>query len=280
MNASIRRSPSRADVSVRSLARGLGRGAIWTVIALLLVRGVLAGHSGESSVSPRDAAVGVDPPSAAFAVRYARAYLADPSPTALAPFLAEGARMGAGRPPGDGGALVAQAEVTEVEELGDGRAILTVACELRDARTLFLAVPIARASRGEVAALGAPSIVAAPGPAGADPERPQPRAGPAGSAIQALVEKFLPAYIGSSEAADLAYFLTAGVEVQPLGGALGLAAVTEVEQLGSGEGARREVLVAARLSDPATGAAYPVVYRLGLVRRDRWYVEAVEGALS
>ena len=267
-------------MSVRSLARGFGRVAIWAVIALLLVRGVLAGPSGETSASPHDAAVGIDPPSAAFAVRFARAYLADPSPTALAPFLAEGARMGAGRPPGDGGALVAQAEVTEVKELGDGRAVLTVACELRDARTLFLAVPIARASRGEVAALGAPSIVAAPGPAGADPERPQPLAGPDASAIQALVEDFLSAYVASSEAADLAYFLAPSVEVQPLGGALGLAAVSQVEQLGSGEGARREVLVAARLNDPATGATYPVVYRLGLVRRDRWYVRAIKGAVA
>src|SRR4029077_10407756 len=141
MNASIRRSSSRGEASVRSLARGLGRAAIWAVIALLLVRGVLAGPSGRTSASPHHAAVGIDPPSTAFAVRFARAYLADPSPTALAPFLAEGARMGTGRPPGDGGALVAQAEVTEVEELGDGRAVLTVACELRDARTLFLAVP-------------------------------------------------------------------------------------------------------------------------------------------
>lgn len=267
-------------MSFRSLARDFGRVAIWAVIALLLLRGVLAGPSVESSVAPRDAAVSVDPRTAAFAVRYARTYLADPSPTALASFLAEGARIGAGRPPGHGGALVAQAEVTEVEELGDGRAILTVACELRDARTLFLAVPIARTSRGEVAALGAPSIVAAPGPAGADPERPQPLAGPDASAMQALVEKFLPAYVVASEAADLAYFLTAGAEVQPLGGALGLAGISKVEQLGSGEGARREVLVAARLSDTATGATYPVAYRLGLVRRDRWYVRAIEGAVA
>ncbi|HWB69637.1 MAG TPA: hypothetical protein VG518_06635, partial [Solirubrobacterales bacterium] len=102
----------------------------------------------------------------AFAIRFARLYLEDPSPEALKPYLAAGARIGAGRPPSAQGAEVAQAEVVRSTDIGDGRAVLTVACELRDSRTLYLAVPIVRFRAGEVAALGAPSIVAVPAVAG------------------------------------------------------------------------------------------------------------------
>lgn len=279
MNASTVSAPHPGRASFRSLLRGVGRAAIWTALGLLLLRGALAGSSAQAPVQPSPAASAANQSSAAFAIRFARAYLADPSPGALAPFLAEGARVGTGRPPGDG-EPVAQAEVTDSEKLGAGRAVITVACELRDARTLYLAVPIARTLAGEVAALGAPSMVAAPGVAGADPERPQPLAGSDAGAIEALVEKFLPAYVEGSLPSDLAYLLSPGAQVQPLGGDLDLTSVSGVTQLGFGEGPRREVLAAARLADSASGATYPVVYRLLLVKGTRWYVRAVAGALA
>jgi len=279
MNASIPRAQHLSGPSLRFLLRGVGRAAIWTVLLLLLLRGVLAGPSSEPPARPAASSSNADQRSAAFAVRFARTYLSDPSPSALDPFLAEGARIGTGRPPG-GGKAVAQAEVTETEQLGGGREILTVACELRDSRTLYLAAPIVRSKAGEVAALGAPSIVAAPGQPGADPERPRALAGADAGAIQALVEKFLPAYLAASEPSDLTYFVAPGAAVQPLGGGLDLSAISGVTQLGSGEGARREVLAAARLTDPASGATYPVVYRLDLVKGARWYVRGVEGALA
>jgi hypothetical protein len=281
MNAPTVKPHSHGAANLRSLLRGIGRGAIWTVLALLLLRGALAGPSpqapGEPSRSPSTAGQS----SSAFAIRFARAYLSDPSPRALAPFLAEGARVGTGRPPADA-EPVAQAEVTESEQLGDGRAVLTVACELRDSRTLYLAVPIVRAPAGEVAALGAPSIVAAPGPAGVDSnEHPQPVAGLDAGAIQALVAKFLPDYLAAGDAGSLSYFLAPGAAVQPLGGAIQFLAITGLSQLGSGEGPSRSILAAARISDPRSGAVYPVAYRLELVKRGgRWYVEAVEGAGS
>jgi hypothetical protein len=248
------------------------------VLGLLLLRGIVAAPAGQAPVATSPG-LAADQASAAFATRFARAYLEEPAAGALTPYLAEGAKLGTGRPP-QGGELVAQSEVTETDELGAGRAVLTVACELRDSRTLYLAVPIVRSKAGEVAALGAPSIVAAPAPAGADPERPQPLAGSYAGAIQALVEKFLPAYVEASEPSDLAYFVAPGAVVQPLGGGLDFAALSAVTQLGSGEGPRREMLAAARLTDPASGATYPVVYRLELVKGARWYVREVEGALA
>jgi hypothetical protein len=270
-----------ADSSVRSLLRGIGRIAIWTVLGLLLIRGVLAEPTA-SSPAPQQNAEGVDPASVAFAVRFARTYMSDPSGAALSPFLAEGVQVNGGVPPHGEAGTVAQAEVSGSEELGGGRSVLTVAAELRDARTLYLAVPIVREKAGEVAALGVPSIVAAPGRAGADSnERPQPLAGPDAAAIGELVSKFLPEYVSASEAGSLSYLLAPGASVAPLGGAVIFDAVTGVTQLGSGESARRTVLAAGRVSDPASDATYPVVYRLDVVKAGgRWYVAGVEGASS
>ncbi len=266
--------------SVRLALGRVGRVAIWTVLALLLLRG-LGAVLGAPEPDPTVGGAGsgrTDQASAAFAVRFARTYLADPSAQALRPFLAEGVRVATGRSPSAGASQVAQAEVSATEELGDGRAVLTVACELRDARTLYVAVPIARSGAGEVAALGVPSIVAAPGVAGAVSERPQPLAGSDAGSIQALVAKFLPEYVSSSAASDLSYFVAPGFTVQPLGGALRFLEVSGVTQLGSGEGPRRAVLAAARVVDPESGATYPLSYRLELVKGARWDVEAIQGA--
>ncbi|HET8956349.1 MAG TPA: conjugal transfer protein [Solirubrobacterales bacterium] len=279
MRQAVGRKTNQTDSSVKSLLRGIGRIGIWTVLGLLLIRGIVAGPA-PSAPRPERSTAAPGPKEAAFAVRLARAYLADPSAAALAPFLAEGAvALGGGRPPRPGGSDLAQAEVSGFQELGDGRSILTVACDLRDTRTLYLAVPIARSEAGEVAALGAPSIVAEPGGTGvASPERPQSLAGPDATAIRGLVAKFLPGYLGARDPRDLSYFLAPGARVEPLGGQVGLVAITEVRQLGAAEGPRREVLVAARISDAASGAVYPLTYRLDLVRSGRWYVEAVAGA--
>jgi Conjugative transposon protein TcpC len=270
-----------SSASARSLLRSVGRVAIWIVVGLLLIRGLGAVLAPTHTASTSAAVVGRsnDQASAAFAVRFARTFLADPSPQALAPFLAEGARVGGGWP-GRDAPEPAQAEVSRVEELGGGREVLTVACELRDARTLYLAVPIVRSSAGEVAALGAPSIVAAPGVAGAGSERPRPLAGPEAARVRALVAKFVPAYLGASEASDLAYLLAPGASVVPLGGSLRLLSLSRVSQLGAGEGSRRTVLATVRVGDRASGATYPLAYRLVVVEHGRWYVQAVEGGLA
>ena len=280
MRQEVSNKSGASNSSVRSALRGIGRVAIWVVVGLLLVRGVVSAASTPSPqpAAPSSGTVGNDQAGESFAVRFARAYLANPSAQALAPFLAEGARVGTGRPPEDDASPVAQAEVSGTEELGDGTAVLTVACELRDARTLYLAVPITRSRAGEVAALGAPSIVAGPGVAGADSDRPQPLTGPDAGSIQALVAKFVPEYLAAGEAADLAYLVAPGAAVQPLSGGLQFVSLSGVTQLGSGEGPRRSVLAAVRVTDPATGAIYPLVYRLDAVKGARWYVRAIEGA--
>ena len=269
--------------------RGIGRAALWVTVALLLVRGAAGVLTPPQRGVGHPSAAGAGEASGAFAARFARAYLADPSPQALAPFLAEGAHLGAGRAPSARGAEVAQAEVAQAEvaqaevvrtrELGGGRALVTVACELRDSRTLYLAVPIVRSGAGEVAALGAPSMVAVPAAAGVDSERPQPLAGPDAAAIEALVRRFLPTYLSARGESELSYLLAPGAGVIPLAGAVELLGLGEVSQLGPGVGPRRTVIASARVRAAVGGAVYPLAYRLSLVKRSRWYVEAVQGAL-
>lgn len=266
-----------------SLLRTAGRVTLWAAVGVLLLNGLGAILSPpRESSSPTGAGhTATDTASAAFAVRFARAYLSDPSPRALRPLLAEGARIGHGRSPAGSGSLVAQAEVSAIRKLGGGRAVLTVACELRDARTLYLAVPISRSRAGEVAAQGAPWVVAAPDTAGVAAERPRPIAGPDAGAIEALARRFVAAYVTARSAGRLSYLLAPGARIAPLGGALELLARPgAASQLGEGEGRRRRVVVPVRLGDPASGAVYRLAYRLAVVKRDRWYVRSVEGALS
>lgn len=263
--------------SVGSALRGAGRVAIWVTIGLLLIRGVISTAAPETPPTSGGSALATDPQSESLAIRFARAYLRDPSAASLAPYLADGVRVPPGVPPRTDESQVAQAEVSGVQRLDRETSIFTVACELRDARTLFLAVPISRSRAGEAAALGAPSLVAAPGLAEADVES-QPVAGPDAGAIEDLAGRFLPEYVAATDAAELSYFVQPGSTVQPLAAAVQFVSLASVSQLGDGEGARRTVLAGVRVADPASGATYPLAYRLSVVKGARWYVSAIQGA--
>jgi Conjugative transposon protein TcpC len=265
-----------------AMLRSAGRVALWAAVGVLLVRGaegVLAAPAEEGARAP----VGRSGPGGAaeaIAAGFARAWLEDPDPRALTAYLAEGAHLGKGTAPSETG-QVAQAEVIDSKTFGGGRWVLTVSCDLRDARTLYLAVPIVRRGAGEAAVMGAPSIVAVPATAGADPERPRPIAGPEAAAIGGLIERFLPAYLSVGKSSELSYYLTPGTEVVPLGGALEPLGSPTVVQVGEGEGPRREVIASQRVQEPGSGAVYPLAYRLRVVERaGRWYVAAVEGAVA
>lgn len=265
----------KGTVRISSLLRGGGRVAIWIVIGLLLVRGIgaILAPPRTGDERERHTASAAEFASSSLAVRFARTYL-------------EGSSRGSHTSLLDGvpavmpGESVAQAELSAVESLGGGREVLTVACQLRDARTLYLAVPVSRSGAGEVAVQGAPWIVAAPESAGVAIARPRPLAGEDAGAIRALASKFLPAYLSGRTGRGLAYLLAPGAEVRPLGGAVEGIGTAEVTQLGDEEGRRRIVIYAGRFRDRASRAVYSLAYRLALVRGDRWYVRAVEGASS
>jgi conjugative transposon protein TcpC len=273
-------SPSALRGTGHSLRlRRIGRVALWALVALLLIRGTESVLSPASE--PRQALAGAQSsslgqPSFAFAVSFARAYLAEPSLRHLSDRFAGGVtpKAGASTP----GRVVAQAEVAQTQRLGGGRAIVTVACELLGGRVLYLAVPIVRDPAGEVAALGAPSLVAAPETTGLEAERTQPLSGAHAGAIGELVDRFLAAYVSAGEPADLSYYVAPGTTVTPIGGLrlLGRPNVREPQEDG---GPDRTVIASVRARDEASDVTYFLSYRLELVRRERWYVSSVEGAL-
>lgn len=277
------RSQRKSGEEVRSsrIIRAAGRLAIWVAIGLLLVRGMVATFAAPQKTVVRTAPAPGEEVVAATAERFARLYLEEPDPKVLQPYLAAGARIGTGRPPSADGAEVAQADVVDTSDVGAGRVVVTVSCELRDSRTLYLTVPIVRHGSGEAAVLGAPSIVAMPAPAGADPESPRPIAGPESGAISELVGKFIPAYLSSGDSRELSYLLAPGAEVVPLGDQVELVSIGRLDQLSEGEGPRRDLLVSVRVKEPVGGGTYPLGYRLAVQRRaGRWYVAGIEGAVA
>lgn len=265
--------------TVGGALRAAGRVALWALFALLLIEGasgILAPPPKQGIAVDRSGAS--DPATSAFAVRFARAYLSGASPQELSPLLAPGVDVPSFSGTGIG---VEQAEVAGVYDLGAGEAIVTVACALGDARTLYLAVPIVRASAGEVAAQGVPALVAGLAGVGEPVEAPGPLAGSDAGAIADLTRRFLPVYLSASSGEELSYLLAPGTAVTPPGGGLEVTDIPSVKQLGSAEGQRRTVLAEARVRDSVSGSSFGLAYRLEVTRSGgRWYVERVEGALS
>jgi hypothetical protein len=258
--------------------RRIGRLALWALLALLLIRGVESILYPASETPQAPAGTEGSPlgqASSAFAVGFARAYLSEPALRNLSDHFAEGAAPGAGA--NTPGRDVAQAEVAQTHRLGGGRAIVTVACELLGGRVLYLAVPIVRNSAGEVAALGAPSLVAAPETARVEAERTQPLSGPDAGAIGELVDRFLAVYVSATAPADLSYYVVPGASVTPLGGLL-LIGTPHVREPDDEGGPGRTVIASVHAHDETSGVTYVLSYRLELVKRERWYVSAVEGA--
>lgn len=261
--------------------RSLGRVALWAVVVLLLFHGAvsLVSNDGAESLEtvPARSAAGVSEAVDAFAVGFVRAYLADPSPQALAPFLASGVDIATGGVPTPAGERVAQAEATAVHSLAPNRAVVTVWCELLTGRVVYLAVPTIRDLAGGVAAIGPPAFVSAPriGRVEADTERSQTIQGADAGEIRELAARFTESYLASTEPGGLKYLTPPGSAIAPLGGFVPVGDVT-VREVGDRRGSQRTVTAAVRARSSA-GAVYPLAYRLALEKRDRWYVTAVEG---
>jgi Conjugative transposon protein TcpC len=277
----VRSKPARQDRTVGAAIRSGGRLALWAAVGLLLVRGAsaeLAEPSGGGDGARRGGPAG-DPATSAFAVRFARLFFEAPSSAELSSLYVPGSAP-AQVAPGAEGTAVVQAEVAGIHDLGGGQETITVACQVEDGSALFLAVPIVRASAGEVAATGAPALVAGPAIIAEAPEDLRPLAGQDSAAIGDLLRRFLPAYFKAQSGADLTYLLASGAEVAPPGGGFELQGVDGLKQLGEGEGGRRTVVAEVAVRDTESEATYQLAYRIEVVRAGRWYVQRVEGALS
>jgi Conjugative transposon protein TcpC len=269
--------------TVRSTARLVGRIALWAFVVLVLARGLgeILGP-GWDRLAPPVSGAGArtpDDPARAFAVGFARAYLtADGSLRGYVPdqLAARGLpERQTGQP-----VAVAAATVAAERRLSLHRVLITVACELDgSASTRYLAVPVAKDAGGRLAVFAAPALVAGPEVADAVVEEPSPLEGPEAPSIERLAERFLARYLSAGDAGGLGYLTIPGARIEPAGPDLELVEVVSVGESGPGQLGRRTVLVELRARDGATRAVYPLEYRLDLVRRDRWYVAGVRGAL-
>jgi hypothetical protein len=258
-------------------------------VALLLVRGasdVLADDkpTATTPTSRAAAASWPDDEARAFAVDFARAYLTY-SPRhprryarAVVPFVSPDV-AGSVVPRfarRDSGQVVESAVVARALAAGDRRALVTVAATVagREVSTRYLTVPVARDAAGGLTVYDLPSFSAPPARGRVEPSEVEPVSGPEATKVQDVLRRFFQAFL-DGRSADLAYFVPPGARIGALLQRYELVRLDAVEQLGEGKGGTRSVLATISARDVGSRAVYALRYRVRLVRRDRWYVAAV-----
>ncbi len=258
-------------------------------VGLIFIRGlgaVAAGPPKPVAAAPATATTSQypDADAEAFAVRFTRAYLTWQSGDEARYVRMVGSffssdvrdRAAASLPRRGPGQVVAQATVARSKDLGSGRALITVASQLAGGRWTYLTVPVARDSQGGLDVFALPAL-SAPPPAGSAPAlASDPLTDADASEIQALVQRFLTAYVSGQDPSGLAYLVAPGITIAGMPSGLALGSVDQVGQLGR-SGGRMTVEADVHVRDTASRASYPLAYRLDLVRTDRWYVTGVEG---
>ena len=276
--------------SPSSVLAGFGRLALWLAIGFVLVRGVGAVLDTSATRGPagvRASAVQVwpDDEAQAFAVSFTRAYLsfssADPAgyARALAPFVSDevAASVVPRFAPGGPTQVLQSASVARVARVDAGRALVTVAAAVAsagDVSARYVTVPVARDGAGGLVVYDLPSLSAPPGHATVADVETESLAPGDEAAIGDVLTRFLRAFL-AGRAADLEYFVPAGVHIGALAQRYELVGVDSLAQLGAGSPHARTVLIAVRARDAGTGAVYALRYRVRMVRRDRWYVAAI-----
>jgi len=282
-------SRSRRASSVGELARRGGRMVLWALVGLIFVRGlgaVAAGPHKPTATAPSRAEAPRDlsADAQAFAVRFVGTYLswrpgdAARHARAVGPFFSSDVRdrAAAELPRRGPGQVVAQATVARSTDLGSGRALITVASQLTSGHWTYLTVPVARDSQGGLDVFALPALSAPPPQGSASALATDPLVGADAGEIQALVQRFLAAYVSGQDPSGLAYLVAPGTAIAGMPGGLALGSVDQVGQLGR-SGDRMTVEADVHVRDTGSRASYPLAYRLDLRRTDRWYVTGVEG---
>jgi hypothetical protein len=144
----------------------------------------------------------------------------------------------------------------------------------REVSTRYLTVPVARDADGGLTVYDLPSFSAPPARGRVESVEVEPLSGVQGAEVQDVLARFFRAFL-AGRSADLEYFVPAGVRISALAQRYELAGLDSVEQVGSSVGRTRSVLATVRARDAQSRAVYALRYRVRLVRRDRWYVAAV-----
>ncbi len=276
------------SIPPRELLSRLGRALLWLVVVVVLLRG-LAGVVGTEprTVSSRAAGTAVvwpDEAAKAYAVEFTAAYLTiDPRDGAdarmvlaertapevldsLLPTLdAEGSRQD-----------VSRATVVDAVKLDADHALITVAATLNGARSraVRLTVPVARDAHGGVVVNDLPSLASAPRRADVGPSSGASMLGDDRSAISDVLTRFLTAFV-AGDRAGLVYLTPPDTRIVASAGGFELLNVAAPVTIGPTSGRKRLVLATVRVRDRESRATYALRYRVRLVRRDRWYVAAI-----
>jgi hypothetical protein len=272
----------------RNVLAGTGRVVLWLAVGLLLLRGAEATLGPDEDAHPQAARPVAAPEwpddaGRALAVEFATAYLTHTpgeNPTAGAQRL--GALASADLtselvPQFDHGApeqAVRSATVAHTVAVDREHALVTVAATLATdgwLGTRRLTVPIARDAAGRLVVDDLPSFAAAPARAAAQLRNDEPLAGTDRGPIEDVLTRFLRAYL-AGDTGGLAYLVAPGARIAAVSGRFELLSLSSVVGSGAADGGRRSVLVMVHARDQMSRALYMLRYRVGLVRRDRWYV--------
>jgi hypothetical protein len=300
MRALRERLRARGPVMVRTphdVLAGVGRVVLWLAVGLLLWRGAEATLGPNEAARPSQAARPAaatewpDDAARALAVEFATAYLTHTrgeDPTVAAQRLGELASpdlAGELVPQFDRGApeqVMHSATVAHTVTVDRDHALVTVAATLATGGRLGtrrLTVPVARDPVGRLVVDDLPSIAAALGRAAVELPNDEPLAGADRGPIEDVLTRFLRAYL-AGDTGGLAYLVAPGARIAAASGRFELLSLSSVLSSGATAGGRRSVLVMVRARDLGSRALYMLRYRVGLVRRDRWYVAELneEGA--
>lgn len=286
----LRTTADRRSTTLRDLLLRLGRALLWLTVAVVLMRG-LAGvlESKGTADVPRAAraaaVVWPDEAARAYAVEFAARYLTidpDAGSTSSAGTAAELAAPEIAAelsPAADGETAPQQVEsatVVTAGRLDERRALITVAARVRSEqpRGVRLTVPVARDERGGLVVNDLPSLAPGPSRAGVGPQAGASLFGDDRAAIEEVLTRFLRAYV-VGDRSGLAYLVPAGTRVAASPGGFELLDVGSLAALGDTTGRERLVLATVRVRDQASRVTYALRYRIALVRRDRWYVAAI-----
>lgn len=279
-----RPSPTRGDLLAR-----LGRGVLWLAVVVVVLRGIagiVATPRETTSARPTvPAAVWPDDAARAFAAEFAASYLRVDPNAAVAAARAGLADLAA---PEIVDRLVAQLDVDAARQqvlsvnpagatrVDGGHALITVAARVagKQPRSVRLTVPVARDARGGLVVYDLPSLAPAPERADAAPPAGTPLLGAERAAIGDVLTRFLRAYV-SGDRAGLAYLVPAGTRIGATAGGFELLDLGSVSAIGATTGPARLVLATVNVRDRVSRASYALRYRVRLLRRDRWYVAAI-----
>jgi hypothetical protein len=174
------------------------------------------------------------------------------------------------------------ATVARIAVIDDRHALVTVAATLTTGDGVSvrrLTVPVARDKRGGVMVNDLPSFTAAAARAASEPRTGEPLIGRDRAAIDDVLRRFLSVYL-SGDTGGLAYLVAPGVRIAAAAGRFELRSLVSVTRASAAPRGRLDVLATVEARDVALRTQYTLRYRLGLVRRDRWYVVDVNPGRS